>query len=178
MYTYIAGPCDYRLPGWYSCLQTPGGEGGIRTHGTLMRYTRSPGVPIQPALAPLRAVLSARPPLSSQPLPRTLLGERWRRERDLNPRGTFWAPNRFRVDRLRPLGHPSSPARTTITQLAGERSAVSRVRLEVSLSTPPTKSLWGLAKHLHPLRWEGTRWRAQEELNLRPLPPQGSALSI
>ena len=28
----------------------------------------------------------------------------------MNPRGTFWAPNRFRVDRLRPLGHPSSRA--------------------------------------------------------------------
>jgi hypothetical protein len=35
-----------------------------------------------------------------------------RRERDSNPRGTFWAPNRFRVDRLRPLGHPSLPAST------------------------------------------------------------------
>ncbi len=33
-----------------------GGEGGIRTHGTLLEYTRSPGVPIQPALAPLRAL--------------------------------------------------------------------------------------------------------------------------
>jgi hypothetical protein len=41
------------------CLSpTSGGEGGIRTHGTLLRYTRSPGVPIQPALAPLRTVLS------------------------------------------------------------------------------------------------------------------------
>jgi hypothetical protein len=38
--------------------------------------------------------------------------DRWRRERDSNPRGTFWAPNRFRVDRLRPLGHPSSSTRT------------------------------------------------------------------
>ena len=38
----------------------------------------------------------------------------WRRERDSNPRGTLWAPNRFRVDRLRPLGHPSLPVKTTI----------------------------------------------------------------
>jgi hypothetical protein len=36
-----------------------GGEGGIRTHGTLLEYTRSPGVPIQPALAPLRAFYDA-----------------------------------------------------------------------------------------------------------------------
>src|SRR5213593_3756158 len=28
--------------------------------------------------------------------------ENWRRGEDLNPRGTFWAPIRFRVGRLRP----------------------------------------------------------------------------
>ena len=90
---------------WILCIF--GGEGGIRTHGTLMRYTRSPGVPIQPALAPLRLISSAWTGADKNPLPAQPFGRRWRRERDLNPRGTFWAPNRFRVDRLRPLGHPS-----------------------------------------------------------------------
>jgi hypothetical protein len=49
--------CSRTLRCWPICKNppwAPGGEGGIRTHGTLMRYTRSPGVPIQPALAPLR----------------------------------------------------------------------------------------------------------------------------
>jgi hypothetical protein len=51
-------PISSGFSGVCGSYQTRGGEGGIRTHGTLLRYTRSPGVPIQPALAPLRGVLS------------------------------------------------------------------------------------------------------------------------
>src|SRR6185369_833648 len=48
---------------------------------------------------PVHGISSAAPSAARSPL----LGSKdWRRGEDLNPRGTFWAPIRFRVGRLQP----------------------------------------------------------------------------
>jgi hypothetical protein len=66
-----------------------GGEGGIRTRGTVARarhfQCRTFGH-------------SVTSPAHHDPIEEA----NWRRGEDLNPRGTFWAPIRFRVGRLRP----------------------------------------------------------------------------
>ena len=79
-------------------------------------------------------------------VPTVLFGAQWRRERDLNPRGTFWAPNRFRVDRLRPLGHPSLPVKTTILEddaggLSDDHHRGFTICFNICRSSPPTSHL-------------------------------------
>src|SRR5213596_2946669 len=55
---------------------------------------------------PVHGISSAAPSAARSPLLRKLdprgPNEDWRRGEDLNPRGTFWAPIRFRVGRLQP----------------------------------------------------------------------------
>jgi len=57
---------------------------------------------------PVHGISSAAPSAARSPLlvsgssELRQRSEKWRRGEDLNPRGTFWAPIRFRVGRLRP----------------------------------------------------------------------------
>ena len=85
---------------------------------------------------------SVTPPVSSlsyrstveRPTARTV--EKWRRGEDLNPRGTFWAPIRFRVGRLQP-GSATPP------QVVQRRRLSKKPRINAALSsasTPPIVS--------------------------------------
>src|SRR2546428_9929214 len=64
---------------------------------------------------PVHGISSAAPSAARSPLRMQSLtpmpSERkiWRRGEDLNPRGTFWAPIRFRVGRLQPGAAPPPP---------------------------------------------------------------------
>ncbi len=60
--------------------------------------------------------LSKRPPSTTRPLLRKSTHiVKWRREWDLNPRDGSSPPRRFRVARLRPLGHLSTPCPVTFS---------------------------------------------------------------
>src|SRR3989304_806271 len=88
-----------------------GGEGGIRTHGTGVTRARhfqcrtfgrsvtSPRRFRAPAFSAAPARGGGGGGGGPPPRPPPTL---WRRGGDLNPRGTFWAPIRFRVGRLQP----------------------------------------------------------------------------
>jgi hypothetical protein len=111
-----------------------GGEGGIRTRGTVARarhfQCRTFGH-------------SVTSPAHHDPIEEA----NWRRGEDLNPRGTFWAPIRFRVGRLRPgsatpphkifnelrIVSPHAPS----THRAGKWSLRQVPRCEAALAWPP-----------------------------------------
>src|SRR5439155_7152677 len=83
-----------------------GGGGGIRTRGTGVTRARH--------FQCRTFGRSVTPPLRLDPPGRA---EDWRRGEDLNPRGTFWAPIRFRVGRLQP-GSATPPHRRSGTLTA------------------------------------------------------------
>src|SRR3989304_6271682 len=63
----------------------------------------------------------------------------WRRGEDLNPRGTFWAPIRFRVGRLQPGS--ATPPHQPWLRFVSKNSAMSA--RHSSPSTPPsTRARW------------------------------------
>src|SRR5262247_1818221 len=92
---------------------------------------------------PVHGISSAAPSAARSPLLlsmiwpeaiRTAAGvvnEIWRRGEDLNPRGTFWAPIRFRVGRLQPgsATPPHSLMSVTRGLLDGRRAPGSLVSL-------------------------------------------------
>ena len=73
---------------------TSGGGAGIRTRGTGVTRARH--------FQCRTFGRSVTPPHFWLIGTSTIVGKIWRRGEDLNPRGTFWAPIRFRVGRLRP----------------------------------------------------------------------------
>src|SRR5207244_1783590 len=75
--------------------------------------------------------------------------EEWRRGEDLNPRGTFWAPIRFRVGRLQP-GSATPP------RIAHDRFVSKNPRSSAPHSlarTPPTVSTRWLKRASSSSRW-------------------------
>src|SRR5881628_2649657 len=93
---------------------------------------------------PVHGISSAAPSAARSPLRMGFAtpSERniWRRGEDLNPRGTFWAPIRFRVGRLQPGS--ATPPRTIrdLATVAFQRthSKVSRFRQRVLRRSPPS----------------------------------------
>ena len=81
---------------------------------------------------PAHGISSAAPSAARSPLH----GRIWRRGEDLNPRGTFWAPIRFRVGRLQP-GSATPPRIVQRRRLS--KNSRSSATLS-SASTPPTAS--------------------------------------
>ena len=75
-------------------LRTTGGGAGIRTRGTGVTRARH--------FQCRTFGRSVTPPRFWLTDSATTDWGNWRRGEDLNPRGTFWAPIRFRVGRLRP----------------------------------------------------------------------------
>ena len=71
---------------------------------------------------PVHGISSAAPSAARSPL---LGSTNWRRGEDLNPRGTFWAPIRFRVGRLQP-GSATPPRAYTTREATSCLTANSR----------------------------------------------------
>src|SRR3989304_247521 len=108
-----------------------GGEGGIRTHGT--GFTRARHFQCRTFG---RSVTSPGPRSSAgfgRPARAPGAGA-GRRGEDLNPRGTFWAPIRFRVGRLQPGS--ATPPHQPWLRFVSKNCAMS-ARLS-SPSTPPS----------------------------------------
>jgi hypothetical protein len=77
---------------------------------------------------PAHGISSAAPSAARSPLRTSARGKKsWRRGEDLNPRGTFWAPIRFRVGRLQP-GSATPPRSFNVVACQRTRAAAPRSR--------------------------------------------------
>src|SRR5216117_4252143 len=112
---------------------------------------------------PVHGISSAAPSAARSPLLRELdprgPNEDWRRGEDLNPRGTFWAPIRFRVGRLQPgSATPPRQYRQQFIPYLTVRAECLQLR-SLSLVEIPQRS-----------RCSGRPWRAPVRFSRRLLP--------
>ncbi len=126
---------------------------------------------------PVHGISSAAPSAARSPLRMQSLtpmpSERkiWRRGEDLNPRGTFWAPIRFRVGRLQP-GSATPPhtymTRDTSSCLTVKSRASCIAAAPSGAATKAAAGAWLTRRSTAARRRSGARWAYRSTLASEP----------